>query len=289
METRANYVAVGAFVLACIVGLMVTVVWLAGIQYSQEFVYYQTFLTGPVTGLGKGTTVRYNGIEVGRVDDLAFDPDDPQKTIVTMEVKPGLNIREDSQASIETQGLTGGSYVEISGGTAGSPLLTVKPGQRYPVIQAAPSTLMQLEESAPKLLAKLNVAADRLNDILSDRNRKDITGILDNLNTLSGTFSRRSGDIDKTLKNVGDASVELKPVLADADTTLKSANVSVEKIGKLANDADALVSGPTFSQVGELIADLKKMSVSLTKLSDQLNREPTKLLFGDRRKGYSPK
>ena len=57
METKANYVAVGAFVLACMLALVVTVLWLAGVQYSQEYVYYQTKFTGSVSGLGKGTTV----------------------------------------------------------------------------------------------------------------------------------------------------------------------------------------------------------------------------------------
>src|ERR1700749_1889210 len=126
METKANYVAVGAFVLACVIGLVVSVLWIAGAQYSQEYAYYQTYFQGPVTGLGKGTVTRYNGIDVGRIADLEFDPTDPQKVVVTLEVRPGLNIREDSEASIESQGLTGGSYVELSGGTAKSPLLTAR-------------------------------------------------------------------------------------------------------------------------------------------------------------------
>src|SRR5665213_4633450 len=141
MENKANYVAVGAFVLACVIGLVVTILWLAGAQYSQEYSYYQTFFKGPVTGLGKGTITRYNGIEVGRVTDLTFDPNDPQSVIVTLQVQPNLNIREDSVASIASQGLTGGSYVEISGGTQHSPLLVAKPGQRYPVIRSKASTL----------------------------------------------------------------------------------------------------------------------------------------------------
>ena len=58
METNANYVAVGAFVLTCMLGLVITLLWLSGLQYSQEFSYYQTYFTGPVTGLGKGTMVR---------------------------------------------------------------------------------------------------------------------------------------------------------------------------------------------------------------------------------------
>jgi phospholipid/cholesterol/gamma-HCH transport system substrate-binding protein len=43
METRANYVAVGAFVLACVIGLVVTILWLAGVLYSQEYAYFQTY------------------------------------------------------------------------------------------------------------------------------------------------------------------------------------------------------------------------------------------------------
>src|ERR1700741_696752 len=113
METKANYVAVGAFVLICIVGLVVTLMWTAGVQYSQEYAYFQTSFNGPVTGLGNGTTVRYNGIDVGRVEDLYFDPNDPQKVIAKLQVKPNLHIRQNSKASIESQGLTGGSYVEI--------------------------------------------------------------------------------------------------------------------------------------------------------------------------------
>ena len=174
METKANYVAVGAFVLACVIGLVVTILWLAGAQYSQEYAYYQTFFKGPVTGLGKGTITRYNGIEVGRVTDLVFDPNDPQSVIVTLQVQPNLSIREDSVASIESQGLTGASYVEISGGTKTRRCWWPSPASDIRVIRAKQSTLQQLEQSAPEVVAKLNVAASRLNDLLSDNNRRAV-------------------------------------------------------------------------------------------------------------------
>src|SRR5476649_2539164 len=104
METKANYVAVGAFVMICVLGLVVTLLWLAGAQYSQEYAYFQTHFKGPVTGLGTGTIVRYNGIDVGRIKDLQFDPNDPQSVVVALQVRPNLNIREDSEASIESEG-----------------------------------------------------------------------------------------------------------------------------------------------------------------------------------------
>ncbi len=289
MENKANYVAVGAFVLACVIGLVVTILWLAGAQYSQEYSYYQTFFKGPVTGLGKGTITRYNGIEVGRITDLVFDPNDPQSVIVTLQVQPNLNIHEDSVASIESQGLTGASYVEISGGTKTSPLLVAKPGQKYPVIRAKQSSLQQLEQSAPEVVAKLNVAASRLNDLLSDNNRRTVTHILESLDQTTSTIAKRSGDIDATLKNANlaianlrDASQDLKPTLADVDVTLK-------KYGKVADDADAFINGDGLAQLSDLIGESKRLVANLNKFSEQLNRDPSKLLFGDRRKGYEPK
>src|SRR5258708_34276813 len=103
METKANFVAVGGFVLTCVIGLVVTILWLAGAQYSQEYAYYQASFKGAGTGLGKGTLTRYNGIEVGRITNLEFDPKDPQRGIVTMQVQPGLNIRDDTVTPIARQ------------------------------------------------------------------------------------------------------------------------------------------------------------------------------------------
>ena len=289
METKANYVAVGAFVLACMIGLVVTILWLAGTQYSQEYAYYQTFFKGPVTGLGKGTITRYNGIEVGRVTDLVFDPNDPQSVIVTLQVQPNLNIREDSVASIESQGLTGASYVEISGGTKTSPLLEAKPGQRYPVIRAKQSTLQQLEQSAPEVVAKLNVAASRLNDLLNDNNRRAIVHILTNLDQTTSTIAKRSNDIDAAIKNANEATATLRDASRDLRPTIADADATVKKYGKVADDADAFINGDGLAQLSELISETRRLVASLTKFSDQLNRDPSKLLFGDRRKGYEPK
>jgi phospholipid/cholesterol/gamma-HCH transport system substrate-binding protein len=288
LETKANYVAVGAFVLACVIGLVITIMWLAGAQYSQEWAYYQTYFKGPVTGLGKGTVTRYNGIDVGRVTELKFNPNDPQSVIVTMQVQPNLNIREDSQASIESQGLTGGSYVEISGGTAKSPTLTAKEGQDYPVIRAKQSTLQQLEQSAPEVVAKLNIAVTRLNDVLSDQNRKSLTSVLGNLDKTTSAIAQRSADIDATIKNANTATANLRDASQDLKPTLARVDTTVQKFDKVADDADAILKGEAFSQLSSVVTEMRRLVASLTRFSDQLNREPTKLLFGDRRKGYDP-
>ena len=289
METKANYVAVGAFVLACVIGLVVTILWLAGIQYSQEYAYYQAYFKGPVTGLSKGTSTRYNGIEVGRITDLAFDPNDPQRVIVTMQVQPNLNIREDGVASIESQGFTGATYVEITGGTAKAPLLEAHDDQRYPVIRTKQSTFAQLQQSAPEVVAKLNTAVSRLNDLLSDNNRRSVSHILANLDETSQVIARRSGDIDSAITNANKTMVSLDQTSSNLRLTMEKADLMVGKYSKVADDADAFINGDGLAQLSDLIGETRRLVANLTKLSDEINRTPTKLLFGDRRKGYEPK
>ena len=289
METKANYVAVGAFVLACVIGLVVTIMWLAGAQYSQEYAYYQASFKGPVTGLGKGTVTRYNGIEVGRITNLEFDPADPQRVIVTVQVQPNLNIREDSVASIDSQGFTGASFVQISGGTAGAPLLVAKEGQKYPMIHTKQSTFAQLEQSAPEIVAKLNVAASRINDLLNDNNRRAITHVLANLDETTQVIARRSADIDATIANANKAMANLTEASNNLRPTLNHVDLTVEKYGKVADDADAFINGDGLAQLSDLIGEMRRLVANLTQASDQLSRQPTKLLFGDRRKGYEPK
>ncbi|HEY4939946.1 MAG TPA: MlaD family protein [Rhizomicrobium sp.] len=291
METKANYIAVGAFVLVCMLALVVTVLWLAGVQYSQEYVYYQTTFTGSVTGLGKGTTVRYNGIEVGRVQDLGFAPDDPGSVIATLEVRPDLNIHDDAIASIASQGLTGGSYVEIDGGKKKDKesLLPHTSSHPYPSIKSQPSTLAQLAETLPKIADKLNLVADKVNLLLNDQNRKAIGDILANLDTVTSTFAARRGEIDSTLRNSAEATHNLAIATRDLHPTFMAANITLKKLDKLSTDADAVVTGDGIAQLSSLIAEGRRLVGSLTKLSDELNREPTRVIFGDRRKGYTPK
>jgi len=289
METKANYVAVGAFVLACIIGLVVTIMWLAGVQYSQEYAYYQAYFKGSVTGLGKGTVTRYNGIEVGRITNLEFDPNDPQRVIVTMQVQPNLNIRDDSVASIDSQGFTGGDFVEINGGTAKSPLLVAHGEQRYPVLRTKPSTFAELQQSAPQVVAQLNVAVSRLHDLLSDENRRSISHILANLDETSQVIARRSADIDATIANANKAMASLNETSNGLRPTLDHVDLTIQKYGKVADDADSFINGEGLAQFSDLISEMRRLVSNLTQLSDQINRTPTKLLFGDRRKGYEPK
>ena len=89
METRANYVLVGSFVLLLLAGLAAFVLWFAKLQFDTEFARYDVHFTGTVTGLNEGSPVRFSGVRVGEAIEVRLDPDAPSQVIVTIEVDAG--------------------------------------------------------------------------------------------------------------------------------------------------------------------------------------------------------
>ena len=70
METKANYLLIGLFTLAGLVGSMVFLLWLAQVQVDRQYAYYDVLFDN-VTGLGDAGDVRFNGLPVGQVVGLA--------------------------------------------------------------------------------------------------------------------------------------------------------------------------------------------------------------------------
>ena len=314
MDTRANYVAVGAFVLIVLAGILVATLWLARIQFQTEYRYYETDVHGPVTGLGMGAVVRLNGIEVGRVTRIEQNPKDPQLVRLILQVRDTIEIRTDAVASLETLGLTGVDYVEISGGTLASPPLVAAAGQDYPVIASRPSSLQQVFNNAPELVSRLMVIADRVAAVLDDKNRLAISDTLANIRDTTAVFKDHSGDIgkliedsDRTMQNLTAASISLRDVLGKLDRTtdkvdglIADADVAVRQATKVATDIDAVVAASKpglhilttdgVNQLNQLLIDARHLVASLDRVSAKLERDPSRVLFGEPRNGgYTPR
>jgi len=162
--------------------------------------------------------------------------------IVTVQIDPTVPIQVDAVASIQSQGFTGGTFLEIDGGGANSPLLTAKPGEEYPVIPSMPSTLQQLAQAGPELVANFNTVGVRVSDLLNDQNRKVISealvtlaATLENLRTTTDVFERRSEDLDATLENLRLASAGIAKTLDNVDSTLSNADRALATADKALN------------------------------------------------------
>jgi phospholipid/cholesterol/gamma-HCH transport system substrate-binding protein len=209
METRASYIAVGSFVLALFVGLLGFVVWVGKFQGQVELARYDILFDGSVTGLQVDGTVRYRGIAVGRVTDIRIDPENIEKIRVTIEVKADTPVRTDTVASIELQGITGGTYILLSGGTQATKALPKTTTPPFPVIASKASALEKLFEGAPELIAKANILVDRVTLLFSDENEKAISDTLQNLRSLTGGFVGGTSNVETLLKNGASAAEKI--------------------------------------------------------------------------------
>jgi phospholipid/cholesterol/gamma-HCH transport system substrate-binding protein len=323
METRAHYVAVGAFVLTMVFLAFVAVLWLAGTQFSTAFNHYDIYFEGPVTGLSTGGRVEYNGIPVGTVSDIELITD-PQilemngrKQIrVTIDIKSGVHINRNDAATIQTNILSGVSYILIEPGKSTEPL-EAHEGQRYPVIRSRRATLASLAARGPQLLDKVDVILDHLDDVLSDDNRKAFAATLDNIQKITGNLAEHS---DEIATNARDALKAAASLFTNLDNSYSSPNglkdqlagvldkgsvalVDFDKLAKGLSETNRDVSGAvqdlrpglrnfgqhTLVNVDSLVSEARQFIAGLARLASQLERDPTRLLFGDRREGYQPK
>jgi phospholipid/cholesterol/gamma-HCH transport system substrate-binding protein len=312
MEIRAHYVAVGAFVLLMIALAFVTVLWLARGQLNTQFTRYDIYFKGPVTGLREGSQVEYNGVPVGKVLEVRIDPGNVEYIRVNVEIDGSVVIKDDAKANIETNILSGVSFIEVAGGTQDAPILAAKEGERYPVIASRRSRLANVYARAPQLLDKLNETADRLNDLLDDKNRQAVSETLDNVRTLSGSLASRDKDLSELASNANTAVLALTKLLENVDKSysgqdgisdrLTSAIGDFDRVAKNLGDTNRQLQGAlqdlrpgirafsqqTINDVGSLIGEARQLISGLTRLAAQIERDPSRVLFGDRREGYHP-
>jgi phospholipid/cholesterol/gamma-HCH transport system substrate-binding protein len=313
METRAHYVAVGAFVLAIIVLGFVAVLSLGRVEFAQELKRYYIFFKGSVTGLSKGAFVQYNGITVGRVVDVRVDPDDLEKIQVTVEIDTNLvNIKTDARAFVDTNLLSGVATIQIRGGTREARNLEPEPGHRYPVIASGSSVLQRVTETGPQLLDRLMVTVDNLNAVLSEQNRKAVSDSLQNMRTITEAFVAPSQEVNELVANANAAVIGLKLLLDHVDESYASRGGLRDEALKALSDFDRLAKGlidtnkqlqqvlqenrpglqefthSTLTQVSNLVSDMQRLIAGLTRFVASVERDPARLLFGERREGYRP-
>ena len=229
METRANYVLIGTFTLAGIVAAVGFLLWLAKVEVDRQYAYYDVRFSS-VAGLAAAGDVRYNGLQVGRVVSLGLDPEDPSVVRVRIEVAAETPVRTDTVARLEAQGVTGVSYVALSGGSAGAPAL---PEGAF--IPSEPSALQSVFEGAPLVLDRTVALLENVNALVDARNRAAIDTMLQNLAASSGridgilaNFEGMQADFGITMQEVARLSQQLSALGGTAETTLTTATRALE-------------------------------------------------------------
>ncbi len=238
METRANYILIGAFTIAGIVAIFGFLLWLANAEVSRQYSYYD-ILFDSVSGLGTASDVRFNGLPVGQVIALDLDEDDPSKVRVRIEVNAETPINSDTVAQLQGQGVTGVNFVGLTGGSADAPAL-----EPFGVIRSERSALQTIFEGAPAVLDRAVRLLEDLQTVVNDDNRAAVNALLENLARASGRLDRTLEDFESLSADLGGAAQRIAAFtdrldqLADtADTTLKTATQSLGVVQDAAGTA----------------------------------------------------
>ena len=305
MEKNANYALVGLSSLILFVGLVIFVVWLAKLSFSQSYDLYDIVFQGPVRGLNQGGEVHFNGIKVGEVTKIALDRTNPSRVIARARVTSDVPIRVDSFATLEPQGITGVNYVQITAGSPSKPLLKVVEKAKcdvvglrecIPILKSQRSALSDLLEGGGTVLTRTIEALDRVNRVLSDQNIKTFGATLSDTQAFTAELRERKAiiaDAQKALQDIDTAAqgatglLQSSKQLVDGDgrRTLKNLADAAGEAKATAQQARAMIEklqGPTtdfanngLPQITAAVIQLQTAAESLDRLVNEVQRNPT--------------
>lgn len=286
METKANYVLIGAFTIAGFLGLLAFLMWFAKIEVDRQFSYYDIYFP-EVTGLGVSSEVTYAGLNVGRVIDMNLSDDPSGAVRVRVEVNEDTPVRSNSRASLEIQGVTGVANVAITAGNPAAPLLSEANPDGIPVIAANRSALQTLSDQGPEMIERLNTVAGQLNELLGEENQIRVRNILANVERSSGNLDKALADVSKATDAISVAAEgiaafgsKLDTLSAAAETTLATADTTLTKFTETAGNADkALASGSAaLDEIRTYVAgDLKTLTQRLDQTAASLQTDLNRL------------
>lgn len=298
METKANYVLIGAFTLAISIFGLLFALWAANWSSEREWNTYRIIFNEAVTGLDEGGSVRYNGITVGTVQRLRLVPQDPRMVMAQVRISADTPVKTDTRAKISQDGLTGPTFIQLTGGSPNAPLLVAKNEDGIPVIATEPSALQNLADTANRLVA-------RLDEVLSDENVHRISRSLDNIAQVTGEIAAQKQDLGVLIANARQASDQLRatlettngtiqrldqnfvrqlpPLMAKLDHTLAKLESASSNTNALIAENRAPLANFTqhgLQQVGPTLAELRNLMRDLRRVASRLDSNPAGYVLG---------
>jgi len=297
MENRSNYVMVGAVTAALLIGVLVFIVWLAGLSNKQTKCFDIYFAQG-VGGLNKGSNVTFSGVPVGAIQQISLLPSRPEFVWVRIEVDSQTPVLQGTSAQIKGVGFTGVSEIQLDGAIKGAPPITQVGPQGCPVLPATSGGLGALLNSAPELIDRIQRLTERLSELLSDKNQNAISDILENVDRTTAVLAERAPDL-------ADAIADARIAVRQAASTMQRISVLTDNTNRLiteqgqpaaedlrktmalvqqaAANLDAAISDArpglqnfsksTLPEANRLVRDLRELSHSLKSVTERVDQE----------------
>jgi phospholipid/cholesterol/gamma-HCH transport system substrate-binding protein len=295
METKVNYVLVGAFVLVFSIAIVAGVLWIAsGGTTGKAYDTYLAYFTESVSGLNLQAPVKYRGVTVGFVKEIGLDTEDPDRVRLVLSIERGVPIRQGTVATLSAQGLTGIAFLDLEGGSVESPLLVRAEDGSDPVIATRPSLFRRLDTQTSALVSNLSKTAQRVNTLLDEETRAALQRTIRDLDTVVHSLAGRSGaisaDAARTLENSARASAALTETLRDIARSAEAVQLAAEQTERTsaamqATATDATIGmqqvrSETLPELRRLLSEARAVTASIGRLTKELEQRPNALVIG---------
>jgi phospholipid/cholesterol/gamma-HCH transport system substrate-binding protein len=301
MDRDANYVAVGAFVVVVIAMATVFVLWYTNTHERREYQRYEVYFSGSVSGLNEGSTVRYLGVNVGKVARILLDPRAADRVQVLIDVEKATPVGADTLARLSMQGVTGLLFIDLSQAPHATAAAAPEvPSQGLPVIRSVPSDFDVFVSGLPELVTDATRVTRRLNSLLADDNLAAVRAAVANLRAATEPLPAATRDAARLV-------VELRAAIAEAQAVAEGAHRLVagaepdfgqalarlkeasDHLAGISGRLDALLvrhdadldrfAGRGLDDLGQLVREGRDAAAEVRALAAELRREPSRLLY----------
>ncbi|MGI9245131.1 MAG: MlaD family protein [Steroidobacteraceae bacterium] len=299
MERDARYATVALFALACLAAALAFVWWYSGRGDRRDFEHYEIYFEGTVSGLSKGSPVRYLGVDVGRVTSLAVDQKDPRRVRVVTEIDATAPVSGTTQAKLGLLGLTGLLYIDLQQDPSAAGAKGFARGEEFPIIASRKGTIEASVEQLPQILSQASDILGRIERVLADDNVAALSRTLANVERASASLPQTMADAQalaadlrlisqSTLELTNRVNTTLGRSAPEFEQMVTNARVASEKLARTADGIDQLLNGSDgalgraagagVAELEGLVIDARDASNEVRELARQLRARPSSLL-----------
>jgi phospholipid/cholesterol/gamma-HCH transport system substrate-binding protein len=232
MEREANYSAVGAFVILIVAMAGLFVYWYSEGRDQHHYKPHEIYFVGSVTGLSIGGSVRYMGVEVGKVRRIQLDRRSAERVQVIADIDEAAPISDKTTAELSLLGITGLLYIDLRQNTKGKEVLPPVPSERYPVINTMRSTFDTFLDSLPEIAASAAELTERAQLIFSTENTAALADMVKNLHETSRTLPATMQRIESLLGDLQSTSREARKLAVNLQGTAQDLTPQIRQLGE---------------------------------------------------------
>lgn len=277
METRANYTLVGTFVLLFLVAIVAFILWTAQIGFPKDVKEYDVYFSGSVTGLKEGSSVLYRGVPVGTVKSIMLDAHNVEKVHTTITIKRSVPIKNDAYASLETQGITGISYIQLNGGTSAAKDLEAKEKEVRAVIPTKSSIFEEVTTSLPAVLHEMSHTLQDLRALFSEEVRSSMTESFHNIREITRSLLPAAGkkhDLAELFQAIQDGMKETRDAAKEFKALVKENRHNIQDFTAMGLPA-----------LTQFLTEGHETLMVIRRLSESIERSPTRFIYNDPKQG----